>query len=157
MNSLLGWCWTMSSHTDSIKDWRWYLWAQAMRGILLNYEISCVGTLCLDLSSWSCPLACACFWYPWQQMSPGPLAPYSKPSHYHMWTLLVSGLSHMSNLPGLELLPWLSLILLLDLRWLIKHYLVWLWASTPNWSAIIFPFVQWEPVLCYSVFVCFPL
>ena len=83
-----------------------------------------------------------------------PLAPYSKPSHYHMWTLLVSRLSHMSNLSGLELLPWFSLILLLGLRWPIKHYLVWLGASIPNWSAIIFPFVQWEPVLYSSVFVC---
>lgn len=88
-----------------------------------------------------------------------PLALYSKPSHYYMWTLLVSGLSHMSNLPGLELLPWFSLILLLDLRWPIKHYLVWLGASTPNWSAVIFPFVQWELVLyLLFVFVClFPL
>lgn len=86
------------------------------------------GSQFLELSS------CLCMFLelaPWQQMSPGPLAPYSKPSsHYHMWTLLVSGLSHMSNLPGLELLPDCLIFSSLDLRWLIKHYF-WFGSGLP--------------------------
>lgn len=64
-----------------------------------SYEISCISTSSLDLGSWMSS-TCACFWWPWDNLSPDPLIPWS--DHFSLPYDDLRGLSDMVSLPDLE-------------------------------------------------------